>query len=65
MLAMAGRTGDLIATPLIYLQNLLFNIKRKRFFDGYIKQIMKNMVKDLRDILIFVMQTIPLTGVKY
>ena len=46
---MLTRAEDPVATPSVCLKNLLLNIKR--FFVGYVKQITKTILKDLREIL--------------
>ena len=47
MFARAEPNGDPIATPSVFTP-----------FGGYVKQIMKNILRDLRGILIMLIQTI-------
>ena len=57
ILARAGPNGDPIGTPSICF--IEFVVKpEKRFVGGHSKQIMKNIFRDLRAILIIFIQTI-------
>ena len=59
ILARFRPNGDAIATPSIYCHTIEFIVKhKKRFFGGYGKQIMKNILRDLRAILNIFTQTI-------
>ena len=52
ILARFRPNGDAIATPSIYCHTIEFIVKhKKRFFGGYGKQIMKNILRDLRAII--------------
>ena len=58
MLARAGLDGDSIATHTINF-SIEFVVKhKKRIFGGCVKEVMKNVLRNLRGILIIVIQTI-------